>query len=203
MKNYIANGSNRHIQFRSILTSDYADVGPWDTSKALVRRTLERCIHIGRQFRAQGRKEDEYESYRLLGQAVCTWDSMLLCVWLMDAYFYSRCTPSRTSVHTRTFANLRLLPWVIPTYSCMSETTCAYKPLTVDGSLLWSLALSGPAILCSAFLAVSLQPTSKTCSDATNRGYRPHRTYWIFYPRGLITDKPARARLLFPISTKL
>jgi hypothetical protein len=55
MKNYIAN-----------------DVGPWDTSKALVRRTLERCIHIGRQFRAQGRKEDEYESYRLLGQAMHT-----------------------------------------------------------------------------------------------------------------------------------
>ena len=45
--------------------------GSWDTSKALVRRTLERCIHLGRQHRAQGRKEDEYEAYRLLGQAVC------------------------------------------------------------------------------------------------------------------------------------
>ncbi|KAI0254644.1 heterokaryon incompatibility protein Het-C-domain-containing protein [Lactifluus subvellereus] len=55
MKNYIAN-----------------EVGPWDTSKALVRRTLERCIHIGRLHRAQGRKEDEYEAYRLLGQALHT-----------------------------------------------------------------------------------------------------------------------------------
>jgi hypothetical protein len=203
MKNYIANGSNRHIQFGSLLTSNYADVGPWDTSKALVRRTLERCIHIGRQFRAQGRKEDEYESYRLLGQAVRTWDSILLRVWLMDVYFYSRCTPSRTSVHTRTFANLRFSLWVIPTYSYMSATTCAYNPPPVDGSLLWSLARSGPAILCSAFLAVSLQPTSKTCSDATNRGYRSHRAHWIIYPWGLITDKSTRAKLLFRILTKL
>ncbi|KAH9006387.1 heterokaryon incompatibility protein HET-C [Lactarius hatsudake] len=55
MKNYIAN-----------------EIGPWDTSKALVRRTLERCIHIGRQHRAEGRKQDEYEAYRLLGQAMHT-----------------------------------------------------------------------------------------------------------------------------------
>jgi hypothetical protein len=130
-------------------------------------------------------------------------DSMLLRVWLMNGYFFSRCTLWRTSVHTRTFANLRLCPWVIPTCSYMSATTYAYKPPTVDGSLLWSLALSGPAILCSAFLAVSLYPTSKIYYDATNRGYRSHRTYWIFYPRGSITDKPVRARLLFPISTKL
>ena len=44
--------------------------GHWDTSKALVRRTLEKCIHLGRQHRAQGQKQDEYEAYRLLGQAV-------------------------------------------------------------------------------------------------------------------------------------
>ncbi|KAF7351244.1 hypothetical protein MSAN_01555900 [Mycena sanguinolenta] len=55
MKNYIANES-----------------GHWDTSRALVRRTLERCIHLGRQHRAQGRKEDEYEALRLLGQALHT-----------------------------------------------------------------------------------------------------------------------------------
>ncbi|KAF8483477.1 Het-C-domain-containing protein [Russula ochroleuca] len=55
MKNYIAN-----------------EFGPWDTSKALIRRTLERCIHIGRQHRAQGRKQDEYEAYRLLGQTLHT-----------------------------------------------------------------------------------------------------------------------------------
>ncbi|CAL1699350.1 unnamed protein product [Somion occarium] len=55
MKNYIANEN-----------------GSWDSSKALVRRTLERCIHLGRQHRANGRKEDEYEAYRLLGQAMHT-----------------------------------------------------------------------------------------------------------------------------------
>ncbi|KAI0738947.1 heterokaryon incompatibility protein Het-C-domain-containing protein [Daedaleopsis nitida] len=55
MKNYIANEN-----------------GSWDTSKALVRRTLERCIQLGRQARSTGNKVDTYESYRLLGQALHT-----------------------------------------------------------------------------------------------------------------------------------
>ncbi|KAF9485078.1 Het-C-domain-containing protein [Pholiota conissans] len=55
MKNYIAN-----------------EQGHWDTSKALVRRTLERCIHIGRQNRSTGQKQDEYEAFRLLGQSLHT-----------------------------------------------------------------------------------------------------------------------------------
>ncbi|EGO03783.1 hypothetical protein SERLA73DRAFT_165377 [Serpula lacrymans var. lacrymans S7.3] len=55
MKNYIAN-----------------EHGHWDTSKALVRRTLERCINIGRQYRSSNNKQDLYESYRLLGQALHT-----------------------------------------------------------------------------------------------------------------------------------
>ncbi|KAF5381282.1 hypothetical protein D9615_008357 [Tricholomella constricta] len=55
MKNYIAN-----------------EQGHWDTSKGLVRRLLERCIHLGRQQRSQGRKEDEYEAYRLLGTLLHT-----------------------------------------------------------------------------------------------------------------------------------
>jgi Heterokaryon incompatibility protein Het-C len=58
-----------------MLICRYSENGPWDTSKALVHRTLERCIHIGRQYRAQGRKQDEYEAYRLLGQAVSTTSS--------------------------------------------------------------------------------------------------------------------------------
>ena len=44
----------------------------WDTSRACVRRTLERCIHHGRRHRSNGRTEDEYEAYRLLGQAMHT-----------------------------------------------------------------------------------------------------------------------------------
>ncbi|KAF8155752.1 heterokaryon incompatibility protein Het-C-domain-containing protein [Crassisporium funariophilum] len=55
MKNYIAN-----------------EQGHWDTSKALVRRTLEQCIHIGRQNRSTGQKQQEYEAFRLLGQALHT-----------------------------------------------------------------------------------------------------------------------------------
>ncbi|TFK72137.1 Het-C-domain-containing protein [Pluteus cervinus] len=56
MKNYIAN-----------------ETGHWDTSKALVRRTLEHCIDLGRRHRAgHGDKYVEYEAYRLLGQALHT-----------------------------------------------------------------------------------------------------------------------------------
>ncbi|GHJ86223.1 hypothetical protein NliqN6_2625 [Naganishia liquefaciens] len=55
MKNYIANEGNS-----------------WDTSKSLVRRVLEACIHHGRQARNGGSKDDEYEAYRLLGQALHT-----------------------------------------------------------------------------------------------------------------------------------
>ncbi|PPQ80232.1 hypothetical protein CVT26_012030 [Gymnopilus dilepis] len=55
MKNYIANEN-----------------GHWDTSKALVRRTLEQCIHRGRMHRQNGQKADEYEAYRLLGQLLHT-----------------------------------------------------------------------------------------------------------------------------------
>lgn len=55
MKNYIANES-----------------GTWDTSKALIRRTLKRCVDMGRQARTSKRKEDEYEAFRLLGQSLHT-----------------------------------------------------------------------------------------------------------------------------------
>ena len=70
MKNYIANGKCDTTRWYPMLIREYLEYGPWDTSKALVRRTLERCIHIGRQYRSQGRKEDQYEAFRLLGQAV-------------------------------------------------------------------------------------------------------------------------------------
>lgn len=55
MKNYIAN-----------------EDGGWDTSKGLVRKTLQECIRRGRAQRANGQKADEYEAYRLLGQALHT-----------------------------------------------------------------------------------------------------------------------------------
>ncbi|KAI5455097.1 hypothetical protein NCC49_002368 [Naganishia albida] len=55
MKNYIANEGHG-----------------WDTSKSLVRRVLEACIHHGRQARNGGSKDDEYEAFRLLGQALHT-----------------------------------------------------------------------------------------------------------------------------------
>ncbi|KAG8745998.1 hypothetical protein FRC10_006337 [Ceratobasidium sp. 414] len=59
MKNYIANGGG-------------AEDGPWDTSKGHARRTLEACIEMGRRARSSGRKQDEYEAYRLLGTALHT-----------------------------------------------------------------------------------------------------------------------------------
>ncbi|KZO91064.1 Het-C-domain-containing protein [Calocera viscosa TUFC12733] len=55
MKNYIANEN-----------------GTWDTSRALVRRTLQKCITVGRQARASESKEAEYEAFRLLGTALHT-----------------------------------------------------------------------------------------------------------------------------------
>ena len=47
-----------------------AERGGWDTSKAHVRRVLEECIRYGRLYRSGGRKDDEYEAFRLLGTAV-------------------------------------------------------------------------------------------------------------------------------------
>lgn len=55
MKNYIAN-----------------EDGHWDTSSALVRRTLIKCIQQGRRARASGSDNDLYEAYRLLGQSLHT-----------------------------------------------------------------------------------------------------------------------------------
>ncbi|KAK0533435.1 hypothetical protein OC842_002976 [Tilletia horrida] len=59
MKNYIAN-----------------ETGGWDTSSALVRRTLTQCIEAGRRARQTGRTEDLYEAYRLLGQALHTLEDL-------------------------------------------------------------------------------------------------------------------------------
>jgi hypothetical protein len=42
----------------------------FDTSSAFVRRTLVKCIEMGRQSRRSGRAEDEWEAYRLLGQGL-------------------------------------------------------------------------------------------------------------------------------------
>lgn len=48
------------------------DSGTWDTSRAYVRRTLEKCIELGRRYRnsEKPRREDKYEAFRLLGAAV-------------------------------------------------------------------------------------------------------------------------------------
>ncbi|KAL0581875.1 hypothetical protein V5O48_000104 [Marasmius crinis-equi] len=72
MKNYIANGNESSSFPVSVILKAATENGNWDTSKALVRRTLEQCIHLGRQQRAQGQKQDEYEAYRLLGQLLHT-----------------------------------------------------------------------------------------------------------------------------------
>ncbi|KAA1108627.1 hypothetical protein PGT21_019588 [Puccinia graminis f. sp. tritici] len=57
MKNYIANEN-----------------GTWDTSAACIRRTLLKCIEVGR--RAKGGNADSYEAYRLLGTALHTLEDL-------------------------------------------------------------------------------------------------------------------------------
>jgi hypothetical protein len=70
MKNYIANGKFPRQAPQSVLTSS-ADSGSWDTSKAHVRRTLEKCIELGRKYRVENPdRNDKFEAYRLLGSAV-------------------------------------------------------------------------------------------------------------------------------------
>ncbi|ORX39730.1 putative heterokaryon incompatibility protein HET-C [Kockovaella imperatae] len=46
--------------------------GHWDTSKALVRRTLVECINMGRQYRQSGDKAHAYQAFQLLGRALHT-----------------------------------------------------------------------------------------------------------------------------------
>ncbi|ELU41867.1 heterokaryon incompatibility protein HET-C [Rhizoctonia solani AG-1 IA] len=74
--NYIGNGmwpSNTHDPgYLNQKTED----GPWDTSKGHIRRVLEQCIEMGRRARSSGRKEEEYESLRLLGTAVIARSSL-------------------------------------------------------------------------------------------------------------------------------
>ncbi|KAK9353543.1 heterokaryon incompatibility protein Het-C-domain-containing protein [Lipomyces doorenjongii] len=53
MKNYIAN-----------------DRGGWSTSSQYIRSSLEQSIHCGRRYSSNGNKADQYESFRLLGQAL-------------------------------------------------------------------------------------------------------------------------------------
>jgi hypothetical protein len=71
MKNYIANGSSLHLfPFDFEWLMDVIENGHWDTSKALVRRVLQQCTHLGRKFKSSGDNADQYEAFRLLGQAV-------------------------------------------------------------------------------------------------------------------------------------
>lgn len=139
MKNYIANGActsfplfpacEKMLHAHSYI---YAEHGTWDTSKALVRRTLERCIHLGRQHRSQGNKHDEYEAYRLLGQAVSSLSSLYSLLSLTKYSLHSTsyanhnnrpcnphsCTPLRTSPRTPTSANSHSCRWAIVMCLC-------------------------------------------------------------------------------------
>ncbi|PLW14345.1 hypothetical protein PCANC_20889 [Puccinia coronata f. sp. avenae] len=58
MKNYIANEN-----------------GTWDTSAACIRRTLLKCIEVGRRAKG-GNDADSYEAYRLLGTALHTLEDL-------------------------------------------------------------------------------------------------------------------------------
>ena len=49
-----------------------AEDGNWDTSSALVRRTLQECIDMGRRFKQTNNKADAYQAFQLLGKALHT-----------------------------------------------------------------------------------------------------------------------------------
>lgn len=72
MKNYIANGKALWCIMHRRELDHQLDSGSWDTSKAYVRRTLEKCIELGRRYRHAGKpnRDDKYEAFRLLGAAV-------------------------------------------------------------------------------------------------------------------------------------
>jgi hypothetical protein len=98
MKNYIANES-----------------GGWDTSKALVRRLIDRCVHVGRQHRANGRKEDEYEGERAPSS---TYHDLIITTQRIDFSGLSY-THLRIFQPTQTSQNSPWCRWDIETYSSM------------------------------------------------------------------------------------
>ena len=116
MKNYIGN-----------------EQGSWDTSRALVRRTLERCIHLGRQHRSSGQKQDEYEAFRLLGQAV-RFHSLSSHFRPEYLYMIPSFTHLKIILRTPIFASFPSFLWATNRCSFMSVIMSAYKHPTVVGS---------------------------------------------------------------------
>ena len=70
MKNYIRNG--QYSDLRTNVADDLSEDSSWDTSSALVRRTLVECIDIGRRFKQTDNKADAYQAFQLLGRALHT-----------------------------------------------------------------------------------------------------------------------------------
>lgn len=85
MKNYIAN-----------------EDGHWDTSKGLIRRRLRECIELGRRYRANGNKKDQYEAFRLLGTGRSPLLGLILDYWMMSAQL---CIRWKIFQPIQTFAN--------------------------------------------------------------------------------------------------
>jgi len=69
MKKYIATGMSA---FPLQNLANVPEGRHWDTSKSLVRRTLEECIHYGRRYKQSGNKDDQYQAFSLLGRALHT-----------------------------------------------------------------------------------------------------------------------------------
>ena len=102
----------------SVSHSFIAEDGGWDTSRALVRRTLEECIRRGRAQRANGQKADEYEAYRLLGQAVSI--KLRFSSARLVILAFRSCIPWRIFPPTQISVNLHSGRWVILRSSYMS-----------------------------------------------------------------------------------
>ena len=112
--------------------------GHWDTSKAQVRRTLEKCIHFGRLHRAHGRKQDEYEAFRLLGTAV----RKVTCGAMLAFQSLCSCIPSKTFRLTPTSASSPSCRWVTHRCLLMLVIMSNFKRQTGSGCTRLSLVRS-------------------------------------------------------------
>ena len=144
MKNYIANGECLHSPISDVAFADawrFVENGTWDTSKALVRRTIEKCVQLGRAAKASSSRAEEkanlYESYRLLGQAVCSYSRHGKSARCLTYAFSHRCTRWKTSQLTLTGVSLCWCQWDIRTSSYTLEMRSEYRLVMASKLLLW------------------------------------------------------------------
>lgn len=102
--------------------SDYIknEDGDWDTSSAFLRKTITRCVELGRSGLSDERKhKDWWEALRLLGQTM----HVMVCVFLND------------------LLKIRELIWVHVTGGCERRDAATCKILLTSSEVYSSLEL--------------------------------------------------------------